>query len=299
MNRCLICQGVLFSEKTNHTRCGRNLYGAANPPRFDLNPVVMESTASGMVRDRVALTGVQKKIDLSPGRFRFILKPPAGDFAALAENEALTLNLARSFGIPVVPHGLVLLASGELAYITRRIDRTADGKKIPMEDLCQLSGRSAEDKYEGSLEQAGEIVARYSTNPLYDLLRFFELNCFAFMTGNNDMHLKNISMIMDKGQVRLAPAYDLLNSRLVTLEDEDPDESALSINGKYDRFDRTDFILFGRYLGLSARQMDRTLKHLSGREGGVIRLIETSFLPEPLQQDYIHIYRERVLRLNG
>ena len=115
------------------------------------------------------------------------------------------MHLAAAAGLPVVPHAMIPLASGELAYLTRRIDRSPPGirarsqglgqaGKFPMEDLCQVTGRLTEDKYKGSLEQVGKAIRTYSTQPGLDAINFFELVIFCFLTGNSDMHLKNFSL---------------------------------------------------------------------------------------------------------
>lgn len=101
--------------------------------------------------------------------------------------------LAEVFGIKTVPHALIRFKSGELAYISKRIDRVRSGK-LHMEDMCQLQERLTEDKYRGSVEQVGKTLKKYSSNPGYDIQRLFEVVLFSFLTGNADMHLKNYSL---------------------------------------------------------------------------------------------------------
>ncbi|MFV0554936.1 MAG: HipA domain-containing protein, partial [Mangrovibacterium sp.] len=84
---------------------------------------------------------------------RFILKPQTELFNQLPEVEDLTMHLAELAKIKTVPHSLVRFSDGDLAYITKRIDRNSTGGKLPMEDMCQLSERMTEYKYKGSYEQ--------------------------------------------------------------------------------------------------------------------------------------------------
>jgi serine/threonine-protein kinase HipA len=127
--------------------------------------------------------------------------------------------LASIVKINVVPHSLIRMQNGGLAYITKRIDRTKNGK-LHMEDMCQLTERLTEDKYNGSYEQIGKAILKYSSNPGLDLVNFFELLLFYFLTGNADMHLKNFSLIRQPGLgTVLSPAYDLVATALVNPAD--------------------------------------------------------------------------------
>lgn len=132
--------------------------------------------------------------------------------------EDLTMHLAEIAKINIVPHSLIRLKSGQLAYITKRIDRV-DKQKLHMEDMCQLTERQTEHKYLASYEQVAKAILKYSANPGLDLVNFSELVLFSFLTGNADMHLKNFSLIYDptNGPV-LSPAYDMLSTALVNLK---------------------------------------------------------------------------------
>lgn len=135
----------------------------------------------------------------------YILKLPHAEYLQLPENEHLTMKIAEAFSMWVVAFSLIRLSSGELAYITKRIDRTDDGEKIHMVDMFQIL--EAFDKYKGSMERVGKAISKYAENTLLDLANFFELTVFCFLTGNNDMHLKNFSMVIQKDDTwNLAPA---------------------------------------------------------------------------------------------
>ena len=121
--------------------------------------------------------------------------------------------MAETFGIRVVPSSLIRLASGELSYITKRVDRTETGEKIHMIDMFQIT--EAFDKYNSSMEKVGKAIDSYSNNTLLDKFFYFELTLFSFLTGNNDMHLKNFSMIESPSGWVLSTAYNLLNVSIV------------------------------------------------------------------------------------
>ena len=99
----------------------------------------------------------------------------------MPENEHLTMRIAELFGIKVVPSSLIRLRSGELAYITKRIDRSISGGKIHMIDMFQIT--EAFDKYRSSMEKVAKAVGEYSDNTLFDKIRLFELTLFCFFNG--------------------------------------------------------------------------------------------------------------------
>ena len=167
----------------------------------------MHELAEKIVRQHTTVTGVQPKLSLdlqaSGGTSRltlvglwgqYILKPPSPEYPQMPENEDLTMHLAQVFSITTVPHTLIRLESGELAYLTRRIDRTGNGRKRGMEDCCQLAERLTADKYRGSMELVARTIRRYSSQAALDSVTLYELTLFCFLIGNADMHLKNFSL---------------------------------------------------------------------------------------------------------
>lgn len=275
---CLICYQPLEDADSHcHPVCCRNLFNQPSVPELPYAYSELKELAKHIVKNRVTIPGVQAKLSLhldnslkDASRFTlvglwgdYILKPPIEDYPFMPEIEHMTMHLAGLFKIDTVSHGLIPLKSGELAYITRRIDRLTGGKKLHMEDMCQLNERLTEDKYRGSMEQIGKILKKYSSNPLLDCIRFFEVTLFTFLTGNADMHLKNFSLIYPLNQmVQLAPAYDLLATRLLISEKDDPEEMALTLNGRKRKFTRVDFEKFARNLGLGEKQLAKYFQTL-------------------------------------
>ena len=263
MRRCLYCYAELGEETSEfHKVCCRKIFGTTTPPELPYSEDQMLDLAEKVIRSQSTVTGVQPKLLLEieklskknePQRFTivglwggYILKPPTTKYKFLPELEDLTMHLAEISGIEVVPHSLIRLSSGKLSYITRRIDRSNE-IKIHMEDMCQLTERLTEQKYNGSYEQIGKAIAKYSANPGLDITNFFEQVLFSFLTGNADMHLKNFSLIdnPDMGYV-LSPAYDMVASNLIV--DDDDEELALTLNGKKKKIRKKDFLeAFGRF----------------------------------------------------
>ena len=164
------------------------------------------------------------------------------------------MHLAEIAKIKVVPHTLIRLKDGSLGYLTKRIDRTADGEKRPMEDMCQLTERQTEYKYKSSYEQIAKVIAKYSYTPLLDQTDFYEQVFFSWMVGNNDMHLKNFSLYAPNGKWGLAPAYDLLNVSLVN--PKDTEELALTLNARKKHIKKSDFVKAMALSGIAPKVFD-------------------------------------------
>ncbi len=204
------------------------------------------------------------------------------------------MRIAASFGLQTVPSSLIRLSSGELSYITKRIDRTEEGEKIHMLDMFQIL--EAFDKYKGSMERVGKAIAKYAENTLLDLINFFELAVFCFLTGNNDMHLKNFSMIVQSDDTwNLAPAYDLLNAAIVNPDDKE--ELALTLNARKSKLNRAHFAAFGRGLGLTDRQIEGVFNRLLKNEKLAVAQIEISFLSDAFKEKYKALLTERYNRI--
>jgi serine/threonine-protein kinase HipA len=323
MAKCLYCYQPLEDEAGDfHQGCVKKFFGTTQAPTLPYAWDQLEELAREIIRRSVSVPGVQAKLSLHlfdeaaqrvliAGRKKdprltlvglwgsFILKPPVALWPGMPEIEDCTMHLAELFRIPAVPHSLIHLASGESAYITRRIDRDQKtNRPIHMEDFCQLSGKMTEQKYRGSLEGCAKIIKLWSSNALLDLVTFFDLALFSFLTGNSDMHLKNFSLIhAPADMISLSPAYDLLSTRLLISEKEESEEFALTMNGKKRRFTQNDFLQFGTGCGLSPKQMENSFKRFAKSLDAGFSFIKGSCIPEGLKQTYRSLVEERAGRL--
>lgn len=205
--KCLHCYKSLSDGEIDyHKGCARRIFESAIVPVLPYTRANIKELAREIVAASTTVTGVQAKLSLDVSRGKagdaqrftivglwgkYILKTQTDRFANLPENEDLTMHMAEATGIKTVPHSLIRFADGELCYITRRIDRTRQGGKIAMEDMCQLSERLTEDKYKGSYERIAKLIRQHSAAPLLDVVNFWEVVVFSWLTGNADMHLKN------------------------------------------------------------------------------------------------------------
>lgn len=298
--KCLHCYKSLSDGEIDyHKGCARKIFESAIVPVLPYTRANIKELAREIVAASTTVTGVQAKLSLDVSRGKageaqrftivglwgkYILKPQTDRFANLPENEDLTMHMAEAAGIKTVPHSLIKFADGELCYITRRIDRTRQGGKIAMEDMCQLSERLTEDKYKGSYERIAKLIRQHSAAPLLDVVNFWEVVVFSWLTGNADMHLKNFSLYRPADNYMLAPAYDLLSTALAMPEDDE--ELALTLNGKKKRIRRNDFEKAMLENGMNdnaiAKLFDRFSKSVPKWHG----LINESFLPKALQKAY-------------
>lgn len=312
-DKCLGCYESLGGEPGPlHERCSKAFFGTAAPPVIPYGLDELSGLARKVVRERTAIPGVQAKISLhlersgkESGKLTivglwgyFILKPPVERYPEMPETEDLTMRLAGLFGIRTVEHCLLPLKSGELAYVTKRIDRDPKtGSKIHMEDMCQITGRLTEDKYKGSMEQIGKAILRYSSNPLFDAISFFEAALFCFLTGNADMHLKNFSLVYkDPSFISLSPAYDLLATRLL-IPESDPEESALTINGKKSRLGSADFEALAGKLGMDMVQIGNVYKKFERAVPDCIEFVDRGFIGAEKKAEFKSLIMSRAERL--
>ena len=199
--------------------------------------------------------------------------------------------MAQLAKIRIVPHSLIRMKDGSLGYITRRIDRTKDGDKIAMEDMCQLTERQTEHKYKSSYEQIAKAIRKYSTNPQMDVTDFLEVVYFSWLTGNNDMHLKNFSLYQPSGAVRLTPAYDMLN--VVILNPNDDEELALTLNGKKKKLKDSDFEKAFETCGIPAKVFSNMKKKYTQIYPAFCDFIDTSFLDGQTKESFKSLLAKR------
>lgn len=305
-NKCLYCYKELGPGEVDfHKSCCRKFFGTTTVPSLDYTRAQMDELAAQVIKSQTTLTGVQPKLSLNLDRHKgsqkltivrlwgdYIFKPQTERFEMLPENEDLTMHLAEIAKLKVVPHSLIRMKDGSIGYLTRRIDRKANGEKIAMEDMCQLTERQTEHKYRSSYEQIGKAIRKYSVNAQLDMVDFLELVYFSWLTGNNDMHLKNFSLYSPTDAPTLTPAYDLLNSTISNPSDDE--ELALNLNGKKKRIKDDDFKAAYQTCGVPEIVFDRVKKKYVELLPKFEEEINCSFLSDELKASYIEILHKRL-----
>jgi serine/threonine-protein kinase HipA len=309
---CLHCyQPLKEGEIDFHKECNRKFFGTNEPPLLDYSLDEMKELATKTVLKRISITGVQPKMSLTIEKIAgdprlsrltivglwgsYILKPPTEEFPHLPENEDLTMHLATLFGIETAEHSLIRLKTGELAYITKRFDRV-NGGKLALEDMCQLTETLTSQKYRSSMEKVGKTIDRFATNPGIDKLSYFTLSLFSYLSGNADMHLKNFSLLTtETNRIRLAPAYDLLSTKLAMPADKE--EIALTMNAKRNNLQRKDFDAFAVYLGIASAAKERVFASFSEKFTKAVQLIDISFLSGQYKGMYKDLFASNYSKL--
>ncbi len=309
MSKCLYCYKELGEGEVDfHKRCSQKFFGVSTAPELPYSLDELDTLAAQVIKSQTTLTGVQAKLSLHLDRHEgskrltivglwgdFIFKPQTQSYKTLPENEDLTMHLAEIAKIKVVPHTLIRLQDGTLGYLTKRIDRTSEGGKIPMEDMCQLTERQTEYKYKSSYEQIAKVIAKHSYVPLLDLTDFYELVFFNWLVGNNDMHLKNYSLYAPKGKWVLTPAYDLLNVSMVN--PKDTEELALTLNAKKKRIKKSDFVRAMETSGISPKVFDNILAKYRKLLPKFNEIIDLSFLDKEDKEIYKQSITSRLARI--
>ena len=308
MSNCLACQKPLPSgNELYHPDCLKAFWQEDTPVlELDYELSQIEELAKENVAQRVIVTGVQPKLSLGfteennsrltivgALKGRYILKPPFAQYPQMPETEALSMLLARACGIDTVPFILIPLRDGHLAYLTRRIDRNAKGEKFAMEDACQCTERLTEHKYRGSHEQIAKALLSYALNPLFDVVRFYEQVIVSFLIGNNDMHLKNFSLISYDGKsYSLAPTYDMISAQL--LLPDDPEELALTLTGKKRKITKSDFDTAMAKAHIPEKAIENLWNRIEKGMSKWLGLIENSFLEEKQKKEMKELVLKKI-----
>lgn len=319
---CLCCGKPFLRSATKeerevygwHMGCIRRFFGTDSLPDIDVSRETLERLAVESTNRGYTVPGVQKKLSLhltggSSPRLTlvnyptgYILKPQTEKYAALPEAEYLVMQMARATGIRTVPFALIRMRSQDdsLAYITKRIDRVVPvGKKgevqlLAMEDFCQLEGRLTQDKYHGSYERCAKVIHACSGQPLLDQTELFLRIVFSFVTGNSDMHLKNFSLIETEAassRYVLSAAYDMLPVSVIL--PEDPEQFALTMNGKKRNIRKKDFLVFAETIGLPEKAAGKMIRKVIDMEETYIAGCRESYLPDNMKEALSSLIRER------
>lgn len=232
---------------------------------------------------------------------RYILKPSPEEYPHAAVNEHLSMLLIEQLRIPVPPCGLVSFSDGEPAYVVQRFDRTQDDGLIHQEDLMQVLGlhnQASGSKY-GDASYLDALLKLADLGGVILARELYRRIIAAYLIGNEDYHLKNISLL-HRQPIIMTPAYDYLNTLLHTQSgtsmalrfypDKDPTYFTEMGNGHYSG---GDFLELANAAGLPSGLAVRDLQDLLDRSGAFDMLIEASALPDEMKVRYRAIVEER------
>ena len=304
MNRCPI----------TYELCGNNKYSEKGlrmiaPKLTNLNDLPYTATelrqeAANRAK-KLSIQGVQPKlsaaISVVEQEFKivdqfgtYIIKPQNDLFPELPQNEDVTMKMAKAFGLDVPFHGMLYAKDGSLSYFIKRFDRYGKGKKIATEDFAQLTGNTRDTKYRFTMEKLVPVIDEFCSFPAIEKADFFKRVLFCYVTGNEDMHLKNFSLITKNGKTTLTPIYDFLNSSIVIKNPEE--EIALTLKGKKSNLKATDFIDYyakGR-LQLNEKTVVTILEQMENAIPKWKELLEISFLSDEMKEKYLELLKYKL-----
>lgn len=303
MNRCPISYELCGEEKYSLSglkRFSQSLDALHDFP-YDKGEQLREAIARA---SKTSIQGVQPKLSVKLNKVgkifevadqggEYILKPQNDAYLELPENEDLTMRMAALIGIEVPFHGMIYAKDGLRSYFIKRFDRLPRKKKVAIEDFAQLSEQTRETKYRSSMEQVASVIEKYCSFPLIEKQKLFKLTLFSFLCGNEDMHLKNFSLIRRNDKIELSPAYDLVNT---TIALPNPiEELALTLNGKKNKLTREIFVDYfaSQRLGLTKIIIEKTLQSIINQKQHWHDLILISFLSDEMKAKYKSLLEQR------
>lgn len=282
----------------------------------------------------MSISGFQPKLQLviSDGYFNvvdsqgdFILKPSPDEFSLLAENEHATMQVMSRLGFDVPPNGLLAFKTQstndkpEYAFIIKRFDRDQQGNAIHQEQLdaaMNIGEKYGKVKNDGegyvSYEQLADFIIKNINDNILVKQDIFRRIIYAYLLGNNDMHLRNFGLIHPKsGQSFLAPVYDFVSvapypdyfySDYLALpllrQEEGGHTLAPGFDSKYGEYTGSDFKLLGVSLGISERLIDNILLRQLEKEKTIVeQTYLTSFMLPKDREAVLSCYRSRLSRL--
>ncbi len=303
MPHCLICLNDCSAEA--HPDCVEGLFGTRQLPALDLDLSKLYGLAATKMAGKMSISGVQEKVslvlsddrtrlDVAASGGRYILKPETSRFAAIPQNEQVTMRMAPLVGIEIPPCGLLRLADDSLAFVIKRFDRPDHGGKLAVEDFCQLSGQPLRGKYEGSAEGCVRVVRKFASEPLVEVQKLYRQFLFSWWVANGDLHLKNLSLLTTPQRIhRLAPAYDLVCTKLVI-----PDDTlSLPIGGRNKDLTRRHWLEFAAYCQIPERAARRLLAQQIDAFDEAAELVGRSFLTSEMRNRYLEVLRQNTSTL--
>lgn len=253
---------------------------------------------------KMSIQGVQTKLSaqlkIKEGRFiivdqqgHYILKTQSTHYPQLPENEAVTMSMASMIGMEVPVHGLLYAKDDSMTYFIKRFDRFGQNKKLALEDFSQLSGKRRDTKYNSSMEHVVDVIAQYCSFPKLEFIKLFKLTLFNYLVGNEDMHLKNFSIMTKNQKNCLSPAYDLLNTSIAMRSPRE--ELALPLKGKKNNLTQKDFLSYFAVERLQLNQavIDDVINDFLQKIPLWYPLITSSFLSTEMQEKYKNMLEER------
>ncbi len=319
----LFCPSTLTEGNTSYSRSAvQRLFSnhkVAHVLPYD-SPSSSELMAGSFLENRtsISIAGAQEKYSLvlEKNKLRLAQAGESGQYLLkpiptlgrnrhwMPANEHVTMQIARQvFQIETAENGIIFFQNGEMAYLTKRFDRTESGQKLAKEDFAVLAGRTPQShginyKYEGSYLELFQIMQQYVPAYAVEASKLFKLILFNYLFSNGDAHLKNFSLMeTSDGDFVLSPAYDLLNTEMHQAEIDFALQGGLYPKSQYQGKILNQFQQLGKLAQIPDKMVERLLAQMLTNTEEVERLIRNSFLDDGAKKNYYQAYQGRLKRL--
>lgn len=304
MNRCPItyelCGNDKYSEKglrmiaPKLTHLNDLPYTAAELRQEAANRAKKLSIQGVQPKLSAAISVIEQEFKIVDQFGTYIIKPQNDLFPELPQNEDVTMRMAKVFGLDVPFHGMLYAKDGSLSYFIKRFDRYGKGKKLATEDFAQLTGNTRDTKYRFTMEKLVPVLDEFCSFPAIEKADFFKRILFCYVTGNEDMHLKNFSLTTKNGKTTLTPIYDFLNSSIAIKNPEE--EIALTLKGKKSNLKATDFVDYyaKERLQLNEKTITTILEQMHNTIPKWKELLKISFLSDEMKEKYLELMESKL-----
>jgi serine/threonine-protein kinase HipA len=319
----LFCPSTLTEGNTSYSRSAvQRLFSnhkVAHVLPYD-SPSSSELMAGSFLENRtsISIAGAQEKYSLvlEKNKLRLAQAGESGQYLlkpiptlgrnrhGMPANEHVTMQIARQvFQIETAENGIIFFQNGEMAYLTKRFDRTESGQKLAKEDFAVLAGRTPQThginyKYEGSYLELFQIMQQYVPAYAVEASKLFKLILFNYLFSNGDAHLKNFSLMeTSDGDFVLSPAYDLLNTEMHQAEIDFALQGGLYPKSQYQGKILNQFQQLGKLAQIPDKMVERLLAQMLTNTEEVEQLIRNSFLDDGAKKNYYQAYQGRLKRL--
>jgi len=244
-------------------------------------PGVQDKASASMLSAPLAVRGARLILKLDPPRHPHLVR-----------NEALHLAAARGLKIPVAKASVVTDRNGRPGLLVERFDRVRDGDtwvRLPLEDAAQVLGIAPAAKYNITAEDAVTALAAVCKAPAVAVRNLYLQFVFAWLTGNGDLHAKNISVLgRPHGGFTVAPVYDVPCTLLYG-----DDTLALPVAGKVKNLRARHWAAFAQAIGLPERAA-RAANALALKAAAAVDLTALPFEGSPLTRTERELRARRI-----
>jgi serine/threonine-protein kinase HipA len=185
--------------------------------------------------------------------------------------------MAVAAGIEMT-HCRLLEENGRAHFMTRRFDRTEEGRKLHMQTLCALGHHDFNTPGATSYEQAFLMCEQLGLGMAAKEQLFLRM-VFNVLAYNRDDHTKQIAFLMDKsGTWRLSPAYDMTYA--FNPGGEFTSAHQMSVNRKRADIHDEDFLAVASRQGVNRARAKRLIAQVRAATGEWLQFAQVAAVSE-------------------